>query len=106
MHKRNSEFEPEISSNLALYNDKTKLILLGDSILYKFGSSNLMPDLNPINLASASMHTENLLYRLNAINVMPMRKVPVVALMIGGFNIGTPKVSKFHTKVSQLIQKL
>ena len=89
LHKRHAEFEPEILANLATYNDKTKVILFGDSVFYKFGNSNLMPEYNPINMASASFQTEHVLMRVSNANLLPMRKVPVVALMVGGFNVGS-----------------
>ena len=89
LHKRHAEFEPEVLANLATYTEKTKLMLFGDSVFHKFGNVNLMPDYAPINLASPSFHTEHVIMRISNLNLLPMRKVPVVALMVGGFNIGS-----------------
>ena len=90
LHKRHAEFEPEILANLATYNsERTKLMLFGDSVFHKFGNLNLMPEFAPVNLASPSFHTEHVIMRITNLNLLPMRKVPVVALMVGGFNIGS-----------------
>ena len=89
IHKRHAEFEPEILSELTRFNEKTKLVLFGDSILYKFGTFSPLQELNPLNLASPSFHTENVLYRLKNTDLKAIKNIPIVALMVGGFNVGS-----------------
>lgn len=87
-HKRHAEFEPEIIVELARYNANTRIILYGDSVFYKVGISNILGDYNAVNLASPGFFIENLLHRMGDPGQSQLKDVPVVAIMIGGFNVG------------------
>jgi hypothetical protein len=63
-------------------------VLFGDSIFYKVGISNALGDYNAVNLASPGFFIENLLHRMDNPQLSPLKDAPVVAIMIGGFNVG------------------
>ena len=105
-HKRHAEFEPEILVELARYNTNTKIVLFGDSVFYKVGVSNVLGDYNAVNLASPGFFIENLLHRIESPDTSQLKDVPVVAIMIGGFNVGARDCPEAVANGLQAVVKL
>ena len=88
-HRHQRKFEEDLAMELQKFNQDTKVVLIGDTIFSRLSKAGFLSDYNPVSLASQGYHTENMIFRLTYSNVLQLRNVPIVAIMIGTFNVGS-----------------